>query len=165
MSSCSTATLDFMLQQQTSGGEEFLIRHVRPMTNMLLQSSYDNLSLSSYLSSEEGFFRCLAPRCGAGQIHPSGTAEPIFRCGSCQTRSCIVCNVLWHEGRTCAQYQQELEEANQTDEQRMQQLAVIKTQEEASAATLEGISKTCPGVGCGARIQKNGGCDHMTVSV
>lgn len=138
---------------------------IRATTNTLHSSRYDNLSLSSYLSSEEGFFRCLAPRCGAGQIHPSGAAEPIFRCGSCDVRSCIVCNVLWHENRTCAQYQQELEDANRTDEHRAQRLALIKTQEDASAATLEGISKTCPGAGCGARIQKNGGCDHMTVSV
>ncbi|KAF2501529.1 hypothetical protein BU16DRAFT_534187 [Lophium mytilinum] len=40
--------------------------------------------------------------------------------------------------------------------------AQLKKQEQDSVNLIREISKECPGKGCGWRIQKNNGCDHMT---
>lgn len=40
----------------------------------------------------------------------------------------------------------------------------LAIEEAASNEAVEALSKVCPNKVCGARIEKNGGCDHMTVS-
>jgi hypothetical protein len=37
-----------------------------------------------------------------------------------------------------------------------------RAEERASERLVKQIAKSCPGPGCGAKIQKNEGCDHMT---
>ena len=68
---------------------------------------------------------------------------PIFCCKVCNHKHCMACEIPWHEGETCDQYQaRHYEEIIQTE------VMVRQT------------SKICPG-GCGARIERNGGCPHM----
>jgi hypothetical protein len=90
------------------------------------------------------FVWCLARGCESGQVHDEGRVE--FDCIACGTKSCISCNRLWHTGETCVDYKLR----TGTDEDR----------EKASEAEVEKISKECPG--CNMRIQKDGGCEHMT---
>jgi len=45
-----------------------------------------------------------------------------------------------------------------------QERARVAEQEASSEATVKQIAKICPNTACGARIQKEGGCDHMNVS-
>lgn len=42
--------------------------------------------------------------CGSGQIHDSGTDQPIVTCLHCGHRSCFEHNVAWHENLTCEEY-------------------------------------------------------------
>lgn len=144
--------------QPHSDGESYPIHLVKSLTD---EPSYDQISLSAFLSSDETFFSCLSPTCKAGQLHPGGTEEPIFSCSSCKTRSCFACKVLWHEGRTCVQYQEDLAWEQNTD----QRAKETKKQEEASEVAVKAVSKVCPNAACGARIEKISGCDHMVVSL
>lgn len=62
--------------------------------------------------------------------------------------------------------QQRLAEQRRAEKQRRD--AEVRDQQRraeeirATEAMIGGISKVCPGPSCGARIQKNAGCDHMT---
>jgi hypothetical protein len=122
------------------------------------------MALASYLSADDTFFSCLSPSCNAGQLHLEGALEPIFNCASCKTRSCVSCRTLWHDGRTCEEQQRDLKEALERDIAAKRALEERKAQELASEEAIKALSKVCPNEDCGARIQKNGGCDHMTVS-
>lgn len=86
----------------------------------------------------------LSAKCKSGQIHTGGGDQPVFQCNACHHKQCIACHVPWHEGETCDQYQARHDEV------------IMKTE-----SLLHQTSKVCPG-GCGARIERNGGCPHMT---
>jgi hypothetical protein len=98
----------------------------------------------------QDFYWCTTPNCVSGQIHISGSDGPIFICHACNGRSCIVHNIAWHEGETCNEYTYRMSPRRKRAEER------------ASERLVKQIAKSCPGPGCGARIQKNEGCDHMT---
>lgn len=74
----------------------------------------------------------------------------IFSCSMCKVRYCLVCEVPFHEGQTCAQYQARVLQQRTTDEQKSLDLVH------------EG-SRPCPG--CGANIHKFDGCDQMTCEI
>lgn len=111
----------------------------------LTHRRYDRANFLRSISSDSSFHWCMNPTCSSGQLHEGASERPIFRCNDCGYRSCVTCSVFWHEGRTCAEFQEEKEARDESD---LQSLQVVKK-----------MSKTCPH--CGARIQKNGGCDHM----
>lgn len=93
---------------------------------------------------------CLGAGCGAGQLHEGGAEAPIVTCQKCGKKMCFVHGVRWHEGQTCAAFQAEKERREEA--------------EAGTKATLEHLrrkTKACPRRGCGIRIEKNGGCDHM----
>lgn len=69
---------------------------------------------------------------------------PIFECNACRYKQCIACQMPWHDGETCDQYQARQDEVT------------VETE-----ILLHQTSKFCPG-GCGARIERTGGCPHMT---
>jgi hypothetical protein len=105
---------------------------------------WDRLATRSALNDIPGFRWCMSNRrCESGQIHMGGTEQPVFKCVACGYRSCVLCNRMWHQSETCAQVDDRLARA-----------------EEASKNLVGKISKQCPG--CKSRIEKNGGCDHMT---
>lgn len=103
---------------------------------------YDRMLLHSQLSSSPDFRWCLAPGCGAGQIHPEPDHDPIFTCQNCGHRSCALCDVPWHEGQSCASHRRH------------------RKNEQQSNDTVFNTTKACPQ--CRSRIEKNDGCDHMT---
>lgn len=55
------------------------------------------------MSEAENFIWCTAD-CGSGQIHDSGSDQPIVTCLSCSHRSCFEHNVAWHQNLTCDEY-------------------------------------------------------------
>ena len=92
---------------------------------------------------------CLAGNgCRSGQLHPCGAAEPIFRCEACGGRSCVACDSPFHEGEPCAEYKARVRER--------------RRQELESETLIADTTKLCPGKGCHTKIEKRGGCDHMT---
>ncbi|TKA52880.1 hypothetical protein B0A55_13021, partial [Friedmanniomyces simplex] len=111
--------------------------------------AYDKLLTRLALGSLEDFAWCLAPTCGSGQLNPEN--RNYMDCKHCGYKQCLRHKVQWHLDETCEQYDHRVSGARAREEEERQ-----------TEAMLDGVSKKCPGVGCGWRIQKTEGCDHMT---
>lgn len=98
--------------------------------------------LSYVHSRPEEFHYCPSPDCQI--IYRQGEDGTVFRCPSCISRICAACHVEYHEGQICAGYR---------DSRSGGSAAFQKWREEHNA-------KPCPK--CGAILEKNGGCNHMT---
>jgi hypothetical protein len=85
----------------------------------------------------------MSAKCKSGQIHIGGEDTPMFKCHACEHMHCIQCDIPWHAGETCDEYQA------RHDEEMVATEAIIRK-----------TSRACPG-NCGARIERNGGCPHM----
>lgn len=108
--------------------------------------TYDNLSTRAALSALTDFAWCLSPTCASGQENTSNAN--FMHCMACNYQQCLSHRVPWHVGETCAQYDARTQHGEE---------------EAQTAKMLDDVSKTCPNPkGCGCRIQKIDGCDHMT---
>ena len=67
-------------------------------------SRYDAKQMQEMLSTMPNFARCLGPNCSSGQIHDGGDEQPIMTCISCQFKTCYTHQLPWHDGQTCAEY-------------------------------------------------------------
>lgn len=111
---------------------------------------FDDLLLRKTLQGEPGFRWCARAGCGNGQIvedyNPANSGFSTFlRCHQCQSRTCVYHRCVWHNERTCKQYE--------SDARHSEEVGLLQYFEK------EGV-KRCPN--CGTAIEKNGGCDHMT---
>ncbi|KAF2741249.1 hypothetical protein EJ04DRAFT_242 [Polyplosphaeria fusca] len=113
---------------------------------------YDRLSTRAALEAIPGFRWCIAKGCKSGQVHDEGQATPRFRCTSCRASHCVVHQVRWHKGETCAEYDY------RTDGK------LKKAEIEANKKWIQSTTKRCPGKDCRWNIEKNNGCDHMKCS-
>jgi len=104
-----------------------------------LTSAYSDYLLRTYLLSIPEYRPCLKPSCPGGQLHSGKSEQPIVTCPLCSGKSCFTCRIPWHASRTCAQ---------------------VKDEDRANEELLGRLTKVCPG--CGARVEKVDGCDHMT---
>ncbi|OQO07977.1 hypothetical protein B0A48_06770 [Cryoendolithus antarcticus] len=114
-----------------------------------LAQKFDRLLTRATLSALPGFAWCLASECDSGQVNVENSSY--MKCAACSHEVCLSCKVKWHQGKTCAEYGVIV----RGDSKR-------RREEEKSEKMVQGMSKVCPGTGCGARIEKGGGCDHMT---
>ena len=64
---------------------------------------YDSLTMRDGISSDPNFRWCTA-NCGSGQVHSEGTENPLMICNSCRALSCFTHQSPWHEGKTCAEF-------------------------------------------------------------
>ncbi|KAK5767568.1 hypothetical protein LTS12_002410 [Elasticomyces elasticus] len=78
----------------------------------------------------------------------SDPAEDIFTCKGCGAKACVPCDRPYHEGETCAEYQ----------ERRKFQ---TETEDKASEKFIKKQCKQCPNAECKKPIEKNGGCDSV----
>lgn len=95
------------------------------------------------LPSEENWRNCLAEGCNNGALYPGKSAK--IQCRECAAKACFKCQVLWHEGQTCEEYERSRLRA--------------KTSESDEVAVKK-ITKECPK--CRVRVMKNGGCDVIS---
>ncbi|KAF5533416.1 RING finger Dorfin [Fusarium napiforme] len=66
-------------------------------------AKYERQALRAAVADEENFFWCTSD-CGSGQIHDSGSTQPIVVCIKCNHRSCFRHGVNWHEDLSCDEY-------------------------------------------------------------
>ncbi|EME40887.1 hypothetical protein DOTSEDRAFT_74442 [Dothistroma septosporum NZE10] len=116
---------------------------IQKLATVSTYKAYEDASLKSVLSQDPDFRWCFATDCKSGQIHDGGD---IFTCSSCGYKACVHCNVAWHSEETCETYTGRVQAQN--------------LNEASSARTLQKVAKLCPN--CSRKLQKNGGCDHMT---
>lgn len=109
--------------------------------------SYEKTLTRNALTAMACFAWCLNPACKSGQENPENTHY--MHCAACGYKQCLRHKCPWHSNETCEQYAYRTSGSKAKDEE-------AKTE-----AMLDGMSKKCPGPGCGWRIEKTGGCEHM----
>ncbi|KAF2815428.1 uncharacterized protein BDZ99DRAFT_459295 [Mytilinidion resinicola] len=107
----------------------------------------------NFIREMEGLISCPNSDCSGGHLHPHPEEEPIFTCEGCHAKYCILCEVPYHDGLSCAEYKRQ---AGLTEEQKKQEAAMAEFLREK-------LTKRCPK--CEILIQKDKGCDHMTCTV
>ena len=106
---------------------------------------YDHTSLRNAVDRTTALHTCNEPDChGVAELDGDYVR---FQCPVCTVERCVHCNVGWHDGQTCEQYQE------------------WQTNNEAGDELLAGLQaagefKAC--YQCGAGVQKSEGCNHMT---
>lgn len=120
----------------------------RVLESILPRETFEKFSrfdLDRVLEAEFNLFYCPNKDCLNTVAAPYGSKY--VECPWCKKEYCMTCKVNWHQGITCAKYQ-ECAEKNK----------------DASSLTLTFLrregAKQCPK--CNIWIEKNGGCDHMT---
>ncbi|KAF2271172.1 hypothetical protein CC78DRAFT_589037 [Lojkania enalia] len=119
---------------------------VKEIVSHSLLRSWGAALVEHHLRSSDNFIACLNSECGhhfsiegCGKEHPRSRKN--IACPYCDFELCIECHRPWHGKTGCAR--------NKTEEDKMSEVAV----------KLMG-AKPCPK--CGAYIQKEGGCNHIT---
>ena len=79
---------------------------------------FDTFLMRQSLQAEPFFRWCAHVGCGSGQVVEGGDVNQIMRCGACDKRTCFEHRCEWHEGRSCAQYE---EDAAKSDEVQLNQ--------------------------------------------
>lgn len=128
---------------------------------------FDKLTIRAAVGSLPNFAWCLSPYCDAGQENVPNAN--FMECRACGYRQCLSHRMPWHEDETCELYdyrvsgQQARDEEQRRYSQQRRREQEKRDEERKTEAMLDSVSKTCPNPrGCGWRIQKISGCDHMT---
>jgi hypothetical protein len=74
-----------------------------------------------------------------------------MQCKACEAFTCLRHGIPWHNGMSCAEYDERLRLDKQHDEDNA-----------ATAAFFAAKRKICPGPDCQVSIIKDEGCDHFT---
>ncbi|KAF2136689.1 uncharacterized protein K452DRAFT_279642 [Aplosporella prunicola CBS 121167] len=113
---------------------------------------YDELLLRSCLSTLDEVHWCPSEGCNSAQYHvPDCRDKNLMKCHACGIESCCEHKIPYHHGKTCKQYNDDL------DQERA---------EHDTRATLHSLARLsarrCPA--CRTIIEKNGGCCFMKCS-
>lgn len=122
---------------------------VRKFATQDVFKRYEQQKSRATLALLSNFRYCVSQGCDSGQEHAPAADSPRMTCNSCNQDMCFNCDVAWHSGYTCSEFQEKKSED------------MCRQREEA--ASLEWIKKNtirCPG--CKIPIEVTGGCDHLT---
>jgi hypothetical protein len=100
----------------------------------------------SLLRAQSDFVSCPSSTCKDGATMTDGN---LFTCRTCEYRYCFHCNVPFHEGERCQEFQDRIKK----DERKTLEIA-------QSLEMLGKTTKPCPK--CKSPIEKRSGCDHMS---
>jgi hypothetical protein len=123
-------------------------QEVQEAASKVTFEAYDKLATRNALGSLEEFAWCLGVGCGSGQLNIDN--KDFMDCQNCGYKQCLKHKVPWHTNETCDQYEYRTSGQKKRDEEKKEE------------AMLNQLSKKCPGVNCGWRIEKIDGCEHMT---
>lgn len=106
------------------------------------------------LAAIHGYMECSRARCENAVIVDDPDLPDIL-CDACGQRTCTTCRTPWHPGLS---HQANMDNLRREQEQRA---ATRANQEVQSEELVQQISQACPNQACGARIERDGGCEHM----
>jgi len=86
----------------------------------------------------------MCPKCGAGYEQDPKQKLLKAHCPACSNKFCTNCNVVWHTGITCAQFNQ------------------LQQQQDAEILNFAQTQKWMPCPQCKEYVDKESGCNHMT---
>jgi IBR domain, a half RING-finger domain len=118
---------------------------------------YGRISVRQAVHDGLSFCWCIGPECRNGFLCDPNK-ESYVTCNACERVTCLGCNVEYHEGVSCKEFQEEAARAEQRELAKQER----HKQDQQSTAEVLRVSVRCPGKDCGAPIQKLKGCDHMT---
>jgi len=122
-----------------------LVKEIEYVVDRNVFEKYTRFLLDAHLAADPDCRWCPKKGCSTPMI--GNKANPMMECPKCRFRFCFNCKTdEWHQGATCEKFQQWKRDNDQ---------AGAKFEEWAKLHT-----KACPK--CGKKIEKNGGCDHMT---
>ena len=134
------------------GCPKFGCKGILPVSNIIsfLKSTkndewaarYEQLVTKAELEMMDGFVWCAHLGCGNGMINDDKEYAPIVTCYNCNGKTCYTHKCVWHEGRTCEEYNDEIE-GNQRN----------------IDAYLNEHTKRCPK--CQMPFEKDEKCDHV----
>ncbi|KAM7224098.1 hypothetical protein V8F06_000571 [Rhypophila decipiens] len=140
-------------------GHHFTHQEVRLLADPEVFARYDKLKLLSVLSADPDFRWCLREGCEMGQIYqildqrgdgPFDRRRNHVECEECSFEMCFGHQIPWHRGLSCDEY-----------DRMKKNLASNNSNDVESQQWLLRNAKTCR---CGAYVEKQGGCFHMTCS-
>lgn len=149
--------------------------HMKKYAPAHIFARYDSFLNSKALENIEDYVECAGKTCHfAWMVDISVTTY--VTCSNCDTRTCTTCRTSWHpelshdENMGKIRRAAEEEEAHVREETRRAEEEEQRARDEVRKAgeeletskTVQVKTKACPSKRCGVRIQKNGGCDHMT---
>lgn len=124
---------------------------------------YDNALNKTMLKNLSDFISCANELCNY-----AGTVDLRFvsyiNCPDCETRTCTTCRTDWHPDTTHEQNMANVRRAAEERDRQLMENEKRTVEGRRFAAYVGKHTKACPGVNCGARIEKNDGCDHMVES-
>lgn len=98
------------------------------------------------MASNPGYRECsMCDDAGIYEVNGDGK-DRMIECVKCAYKMCFWHKAPWHEGLTCDEFDQKMENDGSFQD---------------SKQWLKEQTKNCPGDGCGAPIEKLDGCDHM----
>ncbi len=115
---------------------------------------YGRISVQRAMQEGLNFRWCAASDCQNGFICDP-ESESYATCNACGHMTCLKCDVDYHEGVSCEDFQDQRTKAEEA-------ARLKQEQDQQSMAEVNRISVRCPGRRCGVPIEKANGCDHMT---
>ncbi|CAM2719696.1 unnamed protein product [Rotaria socialis] len=111
--------------------------------DQILLNKYERYLTTRSLDLMDKFYWC-AHGCGSGQFDDSQKTRDLkIHCGVCEKDTCAFHRVKWHDKMTCDRYDK-----------------LHPSIDSMTNKWMKNNSKLCPG--CQCKIEKNGGCFHMT---
>jgi hypothetical protein len=130
-------------------GRILIFQEIRLYASDETLKQYEHFSTLKLLSADENFRWCLRESCQNGQLYEDTEfLDPRIVCEECAFEMCFTHQIPWHTGYTCEQYDNQREHGDPDFYETRQYM--------------ESNTKRCPGANCGANVEKDGGCFHMT---
>jgi len=108
-------------------------------------TKYQQFLFLASLRAEPNCRWCPNPACSSPVVRKEGIYSALLTCGSCSTQFCFDCSDYWHAGKTCEENKKEKKKSKSD----------IKSEKKKMRS-----GKPC--IGCGAIVDKFGGCNHIT---
>jgi hypothetical protein len=134
-------------------------KHMSMYASAEIFTRYDEYLNHRALQTTADFIPSANVNCTSGGTVDISTTTYMV-CTACNTKTCTTCKTLWHPDVTHSENTDDIQRQAEEAEETLRNEARRASEERASHAEVEAISKACSSPSCGVRIEKGDGCDH-----